>query len=253
MPPSAHLGGDELALWDAFRGAGDGGAREELLRIHLPFARVMAAHCYARRHHDEIGFDEYLQFASVGLLEAMERYDPGRGAQFRTFAARRMQGAILDGLEHLSEKQQQIALRQRLRAERLESVKELASPNDPAAGAPRTAQQLLRFVSEVGIGLAVCWMLEGTTMVDDAAAAECAPFYRSVALRQLRERLHAAIEALPEHERTVMRGHYLQDLPFERIATMLHLTRGRISQLHRQALVRLRAQVGEDADWNTTF
>ena len=145
MSESPHAAGAELALWQAFRAAGDGAAREELVRMHLPFARVMAAHCYARRHHDEIGFDEYLQFASVGLLEAMERYDPGRGAQFRTFAARRMQGAILDGLEHLSEKQQQIALRQRLRAERLQAVRELAA-GDGAAAAP-TAEQLLRFVA----------------------------------------------------------------------------------------------------------
>ena len=96
-------------------------------------------------------------------------------------------------------------------------------------------------------------MLEGTAMVEGAAAVESAPFYRSVALRQLRDRLRGAIDALPEHERTVVRSHYLQDLPFERIAATLQLTKGRISQLHRQALVRLRSQVAEHADWNTTF
>lgn len=252
MSASPHAAPDELALWQALRGGGDAAARDELLRMHLPFARVMAAHCYARRHHDEIGFDEYLQFASVGLLEAMDRYDPGRGAQFRTFAARRMRGAILDGLEHLSEKQQQIALHQRLRAERLGAVKEFATEG-LESGAPQTARQLLRFVSEIGVGLAVCWMLEGTAMVEDAEAAETAPFYRSVALRQIKDRLRGAIDALPEHERTVVRGHYLQDLPFERIATMLHLTKGRISQLHKQALARLRTQVADHADWNTVF
>jgi RNA polymerase sigma factor for flagellar operon FliA len=211
----------------------------------------MAAHCYARRFHDEIGFDEYLQLASIGLLEAMDRFDPERGAQFRTFAARRMHGAILNGLEHLTEKQQQIAMRQRLRAERLDSLKSVAG--DDCAGAPHTPEQLLRFVSELGIGLAVCWMLEGTAMVEDTEAVESAPFYRSIAIRQLRERLHRAIDGLPEHERTVVRSHYLQDLPFDRIAAMLHLTKGRISQLHKQALLHLRAQVAEHADWNTTF
>lgn len=250
----AHVVADERALWQALRGDGDAEARAALLRMHLPFARVMAAHCYARRFHEEVGFDEYLQLASVGLLEAMQRYDPDRGAQFRTFAARRMHGAILNGLERLTEKQQQIAMRQRLRAERLDAVKDLARTSAAAAGAvPHTPEQLLRFVSEIGIGLAVCWMLEGTAMVEDAEATESVPFYRSLALRQLKDCLHRAIDGLPEHERAIVRGHYLQELPFDRIAAMLQLTKGRVSQLHRQALLHLRAQVAEHAEWNTTL
>src|SRR5207247_5117094 len=97
---------EEAALWRQLRATSDAQAREKLLALHLPYARTLAATFYARRFHDEIEFGDYLQFASVGLLEALDRYDPGRGVQFRTFAARRMQGAILNGLEKLTEKQQ---------------------------------------------------------------------------------------------------------------------------------------------------
>jgi RNA polymerase sigma factor for flagellar operon FliA len=109
---------------------------------------------------------------------------------------------------------------------------------------------LLRYVSDVGIGLALCWMLDGTSMVDASEASASIPFYQSVAVRQLRERLLQAVESLPVQERTVVRSHYLQEMPFEEIAAMLRLSKGRISQIHKQALLRLRGLVREHADWN---
>ena len=130
---------DDAALWSRLRGSGDGLARDELLKRHIPYARVVAATLYGRRFHDEIPFDDYLQLARLGMLEAMERFDPERGVQFRTFASRRMHGAILNGLERATEKQQQIAARRRVRAEALQDVKELAATQAGGELAPRSA------------------------------------------------------------------------------------------------------------------
>jgi RNA polymerase sigma factor for flagellar operon FliA len=103
----------------------------------------------------------------------------------------------------------------------------------------------------VGLGLALAWLLEGTSMVEASERAEVLPFYRHAEIRQVRERLVQAVEALPAQERLVIRSHYLQDVPFEEVAATLKLTKGRISQIHKQALQRLRAsvsaQVGVDA------
>lgn len=240
----------EPALWQQWIGGGDASAREQLLGLHMPYARVVAASYYARRFSDDVEFGDYLQYASVGLLEAMDRYDPARGVQFRTFAARRMHGAILNGLQRLTEKHQQIAARQRLRAERLQDVRELAGAE---AAAPNAPEQLMRIVAEAGIGLAVCWMLEGTAMVDAGASAGTLHFYEGAQLRQLRQRLAEAVERLPPQERTVIRHHYLQDVPFDRIAAELQLTKGRISQIHKQALLHLRRLVGAPADWDAVL
>ena len=241
----------ESALWRRLREAGDASARQDLLDAHLPYARTVAATYYARRYSDDVEFADYLQYARLGLLEAMERYDPDRGAQFRTFAARRMHGAILNGLERSTERQQQIAARQRIRRERLQDVKTAAL--EGTGGATQDPQQLLRYVPEVGIGLALCWMLEGTGMVEDEDAAVGLPFYQAAALRQLREGLKNAIEALPPQERLVVRSHYLQGASFHDVACTLQLTKGRISQIHRQALLHLRALLREQADWSSDF
>jgi RNA polymerase sigma factor for flagellar operon FliA len=241
----------ERVWWAELRSSGDDSARQGLMALHMPYARVVAASIYAKRFHDEIEFGDYLQYASIGLLEAMERYDPGRGVLFRTFAARRMQGAILSGIEKLTEKQQQIALRQRLRSERVAAARQgvLEDFGAPATG-PQTPEQLMKFVAEVGIGLAVCWMLEGTAMVEHEDMAVSLPFYRSTELRQLRDRLLHAVEHLPEQQRAVVRGHYLQEVPFDQIAASMQLTKGRISQVHKQALLHLRKLLSHADEWS---
>lgn len=253
--PATGMAADEAQLWQRLREQGDATARDQLLARHMPYARVVATTYYARRYHDEIEFGDYLQYASVGLLEAMERYEPGHGAQFRTFAARRMHGAILNGLEKLTEKQQQISAQHRIRVERVQAVKELASGEAGLKGgaAPKNTEQLFKFVSEVGLGLALAWMLEGTSMVEEPEGMETVPFYRDVEIRQMRERLLRAVESLPPQERTVIRSHYMQEIPFEEVASTLNVTRGRVSQIHRQALLHLRAAVGGDAGLDVSF
>lgn len=246
MPPP------ERALWQQWRSGSDLAAREALLALHLPYARTVAATYYGRRLHDEIEFDDYLQYARVGMLEALGRYDPDQGAQFRTFAARRMHGAILDGLERFTEKQQQIAVRKRLQKDRVDAVKSAAAlepqPGDASRrrGKTRDGDDLFRYLAEVGIGLALCSLLEGTGMVDTGDASVQAPaerHYEPVELAQLRRRLVDAVDCLTPQQRTVIRYHYIQEHPFEQIATQMAVTRGRVSQIHRQALLALRARL----------
>lgn len=237
----------ERALWIALRERGDPTAREALLAHHMPYARVIAGKLYAGRTHDDIEFDDYLQYASVGLLEALDRYEPERGAQFRTYASTRMMGAVLDGLERLSERQQQIALRQRLRAREARAAS-LAQD----VGAARDAV-LLQQMANVGIGLALGILLDGMGMIESDTPLVVPGPYEGVALRQMQRRVRDLVKDLPDPERRIVRHHYLQGLPFDEIAEQMGLSKGRISQLHKRAIERLRCALKEtnevDATW----
>ena len=242
---------DEHALWVRWQGAKDFSAREALLTRHLPYARTVAATYYAKRMHDEIEFGDYLQYARIGLLESLDRFDPAIGVQFRTFAARRMHGAILDGIERLTEKQQQIAVRQRLRREQSESIKDAACAGTTAGAAVRRdGEGLFRYLADVGIGMAICQLLEGTGMVDNTASLDAVPrerHYEPVEMAQLQRRLLSFVEQLGVQQRTVIRYHYLQEHSFEDIANLMAVSRGRISQIHRQALSTLRDHLAAEA------
>jgi RNA polymerase sigma factor for flagellar operon FliA len=204
-----------------------------LAERYLPYARALAAKCYARRAHGEFEFNEYLHFAVVGMMEALDRYLPDRGAQFKTFATPRISGAILNGLDGLSERQRQIGLRRRLARERVESLKTASTTLDPG-------QKLLQELGDIGIGVALGFLLEGTGMLVDADDQLPDNAYSQIELRQLRERIWQLVEQLTEREGQVIRRHYLQRQDFNDIAAALQLTRGRISQLHRQGLARIR-------------
>lgn len=240
----------ENALWSLFRASGDEALRQQLIAHHLDYARVVAATYYARRNHNEIEFAEYHQLASVALVESIDRYDPDKGAQFRTFAARRMHGAILDGLETLTEKQQQIAVRQRLRQERLDAIKAQARESE-AEGAPfgkgskAHADELFRYLAEVGIGIALGCLLDGTGMVaaDEPAGQQPDGLYQRHEYKQLQTRLRDVIRHLTPQEQTVITSHYLHEHTFDDIASRMDVTKGRVSQIHRAALQSLRSRL----------
>jgi len=248
---------DEPGLWVRWREKKDFSAREALLALHLAYARTVAATYYGRRMHDEIEFGDYLQYARIGLLESLDRFDPAVGVQFRTFAARRMHGAILDGIERLTEKQQQIAVRQRLRREQSESIKDAAGAETATHPATRRGPEgLFRYLADIGIGMAICQLLEGTGMVDITAGLNAIPsdrHYEPVELAQLQQRLLGFVDHLGVQQRTVIRYHYLQDHSFEDIASLMAVSRGRISQIHRQALSTLRMQLAVQANCDVSW
>jgi RNA polymerase sigma factor for flagellar operon FliA len=97
-------------------------------------------------------------------------------------------------------------------------------------------------------------MLEDTGMVDAEAfdgngqvpSAEVS-YFRKTEIVQLRTVLRDLVSQLSEQQRLVIRHHYLQEIPFDEIAALMGVTRGRVSQLHRQGLTRLRELLGKDA------
>lgn len=244
----------EPELWHRWRELGDETARERLILHYQPFARMHAALCYRGRFHDEVEFADYEQLANIGLIEAVNGFKPRLGVQFKTFAAHRVRGAVLDGVEKLSEKNQQINLRQRLRKQRLQDCKGPGVPNPEAL----SDTELLKYLEEVGVGLALGWLLEGTGMFahQDAHAYDPAPevlYFRKTELHQLRSSLIALIDHLPHQERQLLRSHYLQEVPFETIARTMGLSRSRISQIHRRALERLRERLADRLPSNLTL
>lgn len=231
-----QVGGEQPeALWRAFGRQRDAALRERLVAHYLPFARIMAAKLYAGRTHMQVEFDEYLQYARLGLIEAVDRFDAGRGYKFETYAGSRINGAILSGMRGYSEVHEQVAARQRVVRERMASLQEPRRDTaDPA--------DLFGYLAELAIGLAVGFALDNSGMYQerDRDAQYRDNTYAGVELKQLRARLKSLVEGLSGKHKQVVSYHYLQQLPFDEIADMLGVTRSRIAQIHKEALLKLR-------------
>jgi RNA polymerase sigma factor for flagellar operon FliA len=102
------------------------------------------------------------------------------------------------------------------------------------------AEAVFARLAEMAIGLAVGFALEDSGMYLQEEAEYADNSYTGVELRQLRGRVKAALGGLGPNQRRVIELHYLQHLPFEDVASRMSLTRGRISQIHKEALQNLR-------------
>jgi RNA polymerase sigma factor for flagellar operon FliA len=215
---------------------------DALVVAHLPLVRRIAAQLYRFRWNSSVEFKEYCQMGALGLVEAAQRFDPARGVAFGSFASWRISGAILNGLASSTELHQQVASRKRRVDDRVRSL----SAEPPPAERNLSLEASLARISSLAMGLAVGFMLEDTGMFDDGQGLNPLDGYANLALRQWRERLRAAVLALPEQEAAVLQRHYFQQQAFVDIAVELGLTKGRISQIHKAGVERLRQRLTAD-------
>jgi len=229
------------ALWEQWAIHRVDAARDRLASHYGKFARILAAQAFSNRFSHELEFDDYLQFALVGLLEAIDRFDPARRVPFEAFASRRISGAVLTGVETLSEKQAQISARSQARKDRSRSLAVDAPPEAATSSDP------LQRLADIAVGLALGIMLEGGTVYVNGDPSDSAGTpYDRLEIAQLRVRLRRLVDLLPDAERRVLHHHYYQHVPFEEIARNAGLTKGRISQIHHSALRHLRQLSAND-------
>ncbi|RQO63602.1 flagellar biosynthesis protein FliA [Paucibacter sp. KBW04] len=211
-------------------------ARDSLVSHYSRLVRILAAKCYSHRVANELEFGDYFQFGMVGLLESIDRFDPAIGVKFETFAGHRIQGAILNGVESLSEVQKQVAVRRRVLKERQSS---LALDTEDAALS--TLEQL----ASLAIGLAIGFVLEDSSLyLEDSERAEADNSYGRIEMRQLCRRLSDCVAELGGNQQIVIYRHYFQNQSFDDIAGALQVSKGRVAQIHKSAIAELRRLQG---------
>lgn len=221
----------EGVLWQEYGQTRQPELRTRLIGRHLEMAHRIAVAIYRRRVTNTVPFEDFLQLGRVGLLEAIDRYDPAREASFATFATYRIRGAILNGLEKATEAAAQAADRRRARIR--DRTQSFDRDEETREGATR---DLFAGMVDMTILLAMGYVLEDDGHWNPAGAESAPDPYRSLHLEHVRARLHMLVDALPERERLIVRCHYFEQMEFQTIAELLEVTKGRVSQLHARAL-----------------
>jgi RNA polymerase sigma factor for flagellar operon FliA len=236
--------GQESGLWARVKAGGDSRAREALFEIYMPLAKRIAKRHFLDRQSGDIDFLELCQLAYAGLLEAIDRFNPGFGAPFRSFASRRISGSLLDGIAKLSERREQLSFRSRVRSDRARSL---------AQGLEAKAADPMQSFVDLAVGLALSFMLEDTALYVSHDKPDPGPdAYDSLAWKEAITRVMTEVRTLPERDSSIVRMHYIEGLDFEQIAKVLQLSKGRISQLHKSALGLLRKRLSALAEFNLT-
>jgi RNA polymerase sigma factor for flagellar operon FliA len=189
-----------------------------------------------------VDLDDLIGAATLGLLDAVDRFDDTRAIPFEAYARTRIQGAILDALraeDHLSRRDRRKSREADLAEDKLRNrIKREPSADEVhnvRAGVPRSLPHGMVFIS-----------IEDA---DDSLLADRSPSdaFAVLAMSQSHAQLRAAVAALPERNRLILSLYYEQELTYREIGGILGVTESRICQLLRAAHTRLKAELLADA------
>ncbi len=191
-----------------------------------------------------------------GLISAIERFDTGREVKFETYAITRIRGAIIDELRALDWVPRSVRARAREieRANtKLESRFQRAPTDEEMAteleiSLEEFQEVLLQISNSTIVALDERWNVsEGNgdqvSLLDTLPDRRAADPQQLIDQHELRDRIAAAIAALPERERLVVALYYYENLTLREIGEVLGVTESRVSQLHTKAVLRLRSKL----------
>jgi len=251
---SQPTGGDTQTLWHEYRATRDRGVRDRLILTYAPLVKFVAGRLGSSlpSHVDE---QDLVSYGLLGLIGAIERYDPDREIKFETYAILRIKGAIIDELRSLDWVPRSV----RSRAREIErAIVELERTLMRAPTDEEIAQklgisddELERNLSEISrssmAALDELWTPQGggdqVALIDTIEDPVGANPEFSLEQTELNEALAEAIARLPEREKLVVTLYYYEELTLREIGEVLGVTESRVSQLHTKAILRLKARL----------
>jgi RNA polymerase sigma factor FliA len=247
-------GEETQAIWLEFNRTRDKGIRDRLILTYAPLVKYVAGRLGSGlpAHVDE---GDLVSYGLLGLIGAIERYDPTRDIKFETYAIARIKGAIIDELRALDWVPRSV----RSRAREIErAISELEAktglaPTDEQIAAKigisvDELEESLTDISRSSIAaLDELWSLSGDgdqislmdTIEDETGPRPEAAFDQT----EMREALADSIARLPEREKLVVTLYYYEELTLREIGEVLGVTESRVSQLHTKAILRLKARL----------
>jgi RNA polymerase sigma factor for flagellar operon FliA len=227
--------------------------RNELIQKYAPMIKHLALRI-AMRLPSHIELEDLINSGVIGLIDAIEKFDPAKGVRFETYAEFRIRGAILDELraqDWVSRSMRQKANHlSRTYAELEQKLGRAASDEEvmEALGLDRESfYKTLQMVRSIAL---INWEeITGREKLGREEGDTSSDFWigddplRDFNLKRVRQVLQKAIEALPERESIVVSLYYYADLNMKEIGQVLDITESRISQIHTKAILRLRGKL----------
>jgi RNA polymerase sigma factor for flagellar operon FliA len=245
---------ETTALWLEFRRTKDQAIRDRLILTYAPLVKYVAGRLGSGlpAHVDD---DDLISYGLLGLIGAIERYDPGRDVKFETYAIARIKGAIIDELRALDWVPRSV----RSRAREIErAIAELEAKLGTAPTDEQIAEKIGISVDELEESLTdiarssiaaldELWSVSGEgdqVSLMDTIEDETGPRPEAALDEtEMREALADAIARLPEREKLVVTLYYYEELTLREIGEVLGVTESRVSQLHTKAILRLKARL----------
>jgi RNA polymerase sigma factor FliA len=250
------MAGDETQdLWREYTKAKDQGARDRLILTYAPLVKYVAGRLGSGlpAHVDE---GDLVSYGLLGLIGAIERYDPDRDVKFETYAIARIKGSIIDELRAMDWVPRSVRSRardiERAIGELERKLHRAPTDEEIADKLGVSTDDLNDSLTEIGrssiAALDELWTVSSSggdqvALIDTIEDTQGPEPQSELAQTELKEALGEAIARLPEREKLVVTLYYYEELTLREIGEVLGVTESRVSQLHTKAILRLKARL----------
>lgn len=226
-------------VWSEF----DDRARDAIVRHYAPKTKILALRLKGRLPQ-QVELNDLLSAGTLGLVEALGKFNPTLGIKFETYAENRIKGAMLDELRRMDWFSR--GLRQRVRI-----LEEAMARIEHQTGRQATKDEMQKITGlsardvEAGLGALQNQLCLNLDTMQEHFSPESSTLhenepYRSAALADIIDKISVLIDELTHREKLVLSLYYSDELNMRETAEVMGITEGRVSQLHSQALKKLR-------------
>jgi len=225
-------------------------SREEKIITYLPLVKYIAGRI-AIGKMSPVDLDDLISFGVIGLIDAIDRFDPEKGVKFETYASLRIKGAIIDELRKLSwiprsalgkiTKLNEVKDDLKEKLGREPNSSELAAGLSLSINDLRKIENYVNYLSVVSLEEIIFKSDEDEIFLGDTIEDEKSPRPESVLEEKEKlQMLKKSIEMLDEKDRLLLNLYYYEKLTLKEIGHVLNISESRVSQLHSRAILRLR-------------
>lgn len=228
----------------------DAEERERQVKDFLPFIKYQAIRV-ARRLPYNVNAEDLMHSGVLGLLDALDKYDPSRGVKLKTYAEFRIRGAILDEVRNMDWASRSI----REKMKRLDEAyshlerkfKRPPTDDEMADAMGIDLEKYANLVREArGVGLVSLEDLFPSEAKDPMELMDLQrgnDLHDEYILKEMRTKVLETLESLPDRERVVLSLYYYEELTMKEIGLVLGVTESRVSQIHSKAIMTLKARL----------
>ncbi len=231
----------------------DAETRSELILTYTPLIKYIAARL-ASRLPAHVALDDLVSCGIIGLIDAIEKFDPAKNVQFKTYAEFRIKGAMLDELRALDwvprSVRRKVTDLEKTYSDLEKKLGRPASDEETAAALSLSLEEFYKLLDEtkaisfMDIDLIRQKHLEATdTSIVETFTGDDADPFAALNIAEVREVVAQAITDLPEKEKLTVSLYYFDELTMKEIGEVLGYTESRISQMHSKAMLRLRTRL----------
>lgn len=238
-------------LWETYQKCPSAELREKLITEYAPLVKVVAGRLSMYLGYN-VEYEDLVSYGIFGLIDAIDKFDPGKDVKFETYASLRIRGSILDQIRKMDWIPRTVRQKQRRLEDAAKTIEARTGRNatdeELAEELGVTGTELLEWQSQLKVTniISLNEFVEqgGEPVMDARNNSQFAQPEETVAEEELKKVLSETLELLTEKERRVILLYYYEELTLKEISNILEVSESRVSQLHTKALLKMRKRMG---------